>query len=112
MNEEIWRLKKEVKKSLLIEEFVADPEMLSKAREVLTKHNDIGAVYANFSLFDAKNGIYLRKKWLDIDNDISNDISNDADAKNDGFDLGCNHHRRKGIPLKKIGLHTLFLYSY
>jgi len=36
LNEEIWRLKKEVKKSLLIEEFVADPEMLSKAREVLT----------------------------------------------------------------------------
>jgi len=36
LNEEVGRLKKEIKKSLLIEEFVADPEMRSKAQKVLS----------------------------------------------------------------------------
>ena len=36
LNEEIGRLKKEVNKSLLIEEFIADPQMRAKAQEVLT----------------------------------------------------------------------------
>ena len=36
LNEEIWRLKSEINKSLLIEEFVADPQMNSKAQEVLS----------------------------------------------------------------------------
>jgi hypothetical protein len=36
LNEEVGRLKNEINKSLLIEEFVADPQMNFKAREVLS----------------------------------------------------------------------------
>lgn len=43
---------------------------ISYILNILSSHQNLGAVFVNFSLFDARKKIFLKEKWLDIESDI------------------------------------------
>ena len=38
--------------------------------DILKKHSELSAIFVNYSLLDVKQNVFLRKKWLNMDNDI------------------------------------------
>lgn len=43
---------------------------ISYILNILSSHQNLGAVFVNFSLFDTRKKIFLKEKWLDIESDV------------------------------------------